>query len=268
MNAVNELIPTRRSLLDRLKQWNDQESWKVFFDTEAQDVVQETVMAVLKSMPTFEYETKDGSFKSWLLQLTRWRISDQLRRREPGMERPDGAAGTSAQMAEIDLLVDPAAHELETAWDREWETNLMEAAIEKVKRKVRAEDYQVFDLYVFKEWPVSRVARTLHINPGKVYLVKHRIGNLIKKEVNRLRERSRSLSHEIKKQNQVVAANAAAHAATLERAAPGNMRGPAEYPEKAVGPSQQGDILRIVSVNSQPLAPVPREFHPARQTPG
>jgi len=206
MNAVNELIPTRRSLLDRLKQWNDQESWKVFFDTywkliygaaikaglndaEAQDVVQETVMAVLKSMPTFEYETKDGSFKSWLLQLTRWRISDQLRRREPGMERPDGAAGTSAQMAEIDLLVDPAAHELETAWDREWETNLMEAAIEKVKRKVRAEDYQVFDLYVFKEWPVSRVARTLHINPGKVYLVKHRIGNLIKKEVNRLREK-------------------------------------------------------------------------------
>lgn len=206
MNAVNELIPTRRSLLDRLKQWSDQESWKVFFDTywkliygtaikaglndaEAQDVVQETVMAVLKSMPTFEYETKAGSFKSWLLQLTRWRISDQLRKREPGMDRPDRLAGTSSQTSEVDLLVDPAAHELETAWDREWETNLMEAAIEKVKKKVRAEDYQVFDLYVFKEWPVSRVARTLHINPGKVYLIKHRVGNLIKKEVNRLREK-------------------------------------------------------------------------------
>jgi len=86
-------------------------------------------------------------------------------------------------------FTNPAAHELETAWDREWETNLMEAAIEKVKKKVRAEDYQVFDLYVFKEWPVSRVARTLHINPGKVYLIKHRVGNLIKKEVNRLREK-------------------------------------------------------------------------------
>ncbi len=50
-----EIIPTRRSLLTRLKQWDDHESWKDFFDTywklvysaalnetEAQEVVQET----------------------------------------------------------------------------------------------------------------------------------------------------------------------------------------------------------------------------------
>ena len=53
-----EFIPTRTSLLGRLKNWDDQESWKEFFDTywkmlysvarrtglsetDAQDVVQE-----------------------------------------------------------------------------------------------------------------------------------------------------------------------------------------------------------------------------------
>src|SRR5882757_5840711 len=91
MNEVNELIPTRQSLLSRLKDWNDQESWKVFFDTywrliygaalkaglndaEAQDVVQETVVSVLKSMGSFDYNTEKGSFKGWLLRLTSWRI--------------------------------------------------------------------------------------------------------------------------------------------------------------------------------------------------
>src|SRR3954453_4758436 len=100
MVNINELIPTRQSLLDRLKDWQNEESWKVFFDTywkliysaaakaglsdaEAQDVVQETVISVYKSLPDFEYDPKLGSFKGWLLKLTRWRIIDQLRKRRP-----------------------------------------------------------------------------------------------------------------------------------------------------------------------------------------
>ena len=62
----------------------------------------------------------------------------------------------------------------------------MQAAVERVKRKVDAKHHQVFDLYVFKRWPVSKVARTLKVNTGKVYQIKHRIGSLIKKEVAHL----------------------------------------------------------------------------------
>ena len=89
-----EIIPTRRSLLTRLKQWDDHESWKDFFDTywklvysaalnetEAQEVVQETVIAVAKKMHAFKYDPAVGSFKSWLLHITRCRIADQLRKR-------------------------------------------------------------------------------------------------------------------------------------------------------------------------------------------
>src|SRR6266446_1215878 len=96
MNKTDELIPTRKSLLSRLKNWDDQESWRVFFETywkliyttgikagltetEAQDVVQETVISILKSMGDFKYQSNNASFKSWLLQLTSWRITDQLR---------------------------------------------------------------------------------------------------------------------------------------------------------------------------------------------
>src|ERR1051325_10782463 len=92
-----ELIPTRQSLLERLRSWDDQQAWQEFFDTywqlifrgaistglsasEAEEVVQETVMSVAKHMPKFRYvpAVAGGSFKTWLLNLTRWRITDLL----------------------------------------------------------------------------------------------------------------------------------------------------------------------------------------------
>jgi RNA polymerase sigma-70 factor (ECF subfamily) len=45
----------------------------------------------------------------------------------------------------------------------------------------------MFDLLVFKEWPIARVAQAFHVNQAKVYLAKHRIGRLLKEEVHRLR---------------------------------------------------------------------------------
>src|SRR5258708_39977172 len=94
--AENDLIPTRQSLLTRLKDWNDQEGWRDFFDTywkliysfaikkglsdsEAQDVVQETVFSVLKNLSSFDPDK--APFKISLMHLTEWRITDQLRRR-------------------------------------------------------------------------------------------------------------------------------------------------------------------------------------------
>src|SRR5437660_10963154 len=94
---MNDLIPTRRSLLARLKRWDDQESWQQFFDTywkliysvalraglsesESEDVVQDTIFSVARQMPQFKYDRVRGSFKSWLFLITRRRIADHLRK--------------------------------------------------------------------------------------------------------------------------------------------------------------------------------------------
>src|ERR1022692_321088 len=93
-----DLIQTRWSLIQRLKNFDDQESWRDFFDTywrliyslasksglthaEAEEVVQETVLAVCRKIGAFRADPAAGSFKSWLLTLTRWRIGDQFRKR-------------------------------------------------------------------------------------------------------------------------------------------------------------------------------------------
>ena len=196
-----ELIPTRASLLKRLPNWQDQTSWQEFFDTywrliygvarqagmndvEAQDVVQETMVAVAKHMPTFKYDPKIGSFKTWLLNMTRWRIVDQLRKRAPVKEKRPQDTGTGTST--VEKMIDPKSQELDAAWDTEWERNLLQAAVGKIKKRVDPQKYQIFDFYVNKEWPADKVARTFGISVDQVYLAKHRITELLKEEVGRL----------------------------------------------------------------------------------
>src|SRR6266566_1940623 len=146
----DELIPTRATLIHRLKNWQDQASWQDFFDTywkliftvaiqagltevEAQDVVQETMVSVARHMPSFTYNRVQGSFKSWLLNMTRWRIRDQFRRRESLAERRRFSEETATGTRTVD-----------------------------------------------------KVAGAFGINVSQVYLVKHRISEMIKEEFKRL----------------------------------------------------------------------------------
>jgi RNA polymerase sigma factor (sigma-70 family) len=207
MEEKRELIPTRQTLLVRLRDVDNHESWKDFFDTywkliygtavragltdsEAQEVVQETVIAVARNIPDFRYNPAIGSFKGWLLKLTRWRIMDQLRRRHREMELGRWKSETS-NPNEIEAVAEPEKTSLESFWNEEWETNVVGAAIERVKNSVDPKQYQVFDLYVLKEWPVSKVAQTLNISAARIYLAKHRVSRLIKKEIKALEEKYR-----------------------------------------------------------------------------
>lgn len=210
---LEDLIPTRASLLSRIKDWEDRDSWQDFFNTywkliygtarkagltdaEAQDIVQETVLSVARNIEGFKYDPAVCSFKTWLLQLTRWRIFNQLKRRQRDRGGPasgqaaSGASGPREATERTDTLErvpDPAGIDLESLWDAEWEKHLLSTALERVKRKVSPEQLQIFDLYCLERWPAQKVARTLEVSLGVVYLAKHRVGRLLKKEVQALK---------------------------------------------------------------------------------
>jgi RNA polymerase sigma factor (sigma-70 family) len=198
MRAIEDSVPTRASLLSRLKKADDQESWKEFFDThwriiyasaikaglsetEAQDVVQDTVLCVVKSIPGFKYDPAVGSFKSWLRKLTRWRVIDQMRRRS---RDPLSLAPYPRETA-IDLatLPDESDHSFENWWDEEWKRTMMQVALDRTKDKIDSKQFQIFDLHVLREWPVRQVAAALKINPAKIYLAKHRVNKVLKAEL-------------------------------------------------------------------------------------
>jgi len=189
------LLATRRSLVERLTNWNDQRNWQEFFDTywrliygvarqsgltdaEAQDVVQETVLTVAKNIT--KYEREQGSFKGWLLHITRWRIADQFRKRAPATAQSP-TRGSNRETATIERI--PDGFDIRTTWDNEWQQHVFQAALQRVKRRADAKHYQIFDCLVVKQWPAAKVASSLSVSIDKVYVVKHRLSAQLKKEV-------------------------------------------------------------------------------------
>jgi RNA polymerase sigma factor (sigma-70 family) len=210
-------ILTRHSLLNRLKDWGDQTSWQDFFDTywqliynvavkaglsdtEAQEVVQETVIAVAKKIGEFKADPAHGSFSAWLMQLTRWRIADQWRKRGKAGQasRLSGAGETPALLSDdtgstgpIERIPDPASMALDATWQEEWEKHVMTVALERVKGQVSPRQFQIFDLHVRQELSVQETARTLQASVASVYMAKHRVARLVKKELVRLQTMAR-----------------------------------------------------------------------------
>lgn len=200
----DQLDRTRATLLGRMKNWSDQSSWQEFFDiywrliygvarqaglsdAEAQDVVQETLVSVAKHMPAFHYDPAVGSFKAWLLQLTRWRIVDQMRKRGP-MARPQERAGQTTRTAAIERVADENSPAPDAIWEAEWGKTILDAAMARVKPRLDPQKFQIFDFYVNREWPPEKVARTFNVSLNQVYLVKNRVTEMLRAEVRRLEQ--------------------------------------------------------------------------------
>jgi RNA polymerase sigma factor (sigma-70 family) len=187
---------TRQSLIARLNDWGDQKKWQEFFETywqliysvamragmrddEAQEVVQETCIAVAKNVAG--YDSKAGSFKSWLLQMARWRITDQFRKRDKRRAvRGDDDTRATGTMERLPGKGQAAFTEM---WEEEWQHHVLAAALTRVKRRVEARHYQIFDCVVVKQWTASKAAKELGVNIAQVYLVKHRLKAMLKKEL-------------------------------------------------------------------------------------
>jgi len=197
---------TRKSLIARLDNWEDQRTWDEFYKTywkliysvamkaglrseEAFDVVQETILSIAKQSKKNMYDPDKGSFKSWLMNMTRWRINDQFRKRKKDTAMSVEEWGEDSRKTSIiESLEDPKSGALERLWDVEWKKNLADAALARVKSQVSPKQYQIFDCYVIREWDADKVKSQLGVSMSQVYLAKHRVGKILKKELARLND--------------------------------------------------------------------------------
>lgn len=196
-------LRTRPSLLFRLRDWKDEASWTEFYrlyynyvygcarrsrlsHADAQEVTQDVFKRVAETIHEFESDPARGSFRGWLLNLTRWRIVDKVRMRKPH-EKQESGRRDHGEVATLDGLADDAGPSL--AWDTEWRHHLVETALARLARRVPAKHFQIFNLYRRQEWPVLRIARELGVNPASVYLISHRLTKQLRAEVAELESR-------------------------------------------------------------------------------
>jgi len=224
-------LATRPSLLARLKDWTQQTAWRQFDydyapllrnvarkaglnDAEADEVAQETLIAVAKKIGEFKHAGNRGSFRAWLYQQARWRIADQFRARKrigacaapcpltptlsprggEGARRAGDGESDDANIADsfahgasdaVAPEVDPA---FERLWAEEWVEYIRQTALARVKRQVSARQFQLFDLHVLQGLSVRVAATAAGTTIAAVYMAKSRVGRLVRREIARLRE--------------------------------------------------------------------------------
>jgi RNA polymerase sigma-70 factor (ECF subfamily) len=205
--APTHSAATSASLLFRLRDWRDTVSWGEFYrlyqklvlglalrsgltPSEAEEVAQDVFKRVAETIHEFESDTERGSFRGWLMNLTRWRITDKFRERQraarllatPGRDAAPGEDHT----ATIERVPDPAADAGDAAWEEEWRHHVFDAALARLATRTPARHFQAFELCHRQGWPVLRVARELGLAAPTVYVITHRLKKQLKAEVEKL----------------------------------------------------------------------------------
>ena len=201
--AKDDSIPTRVTLLRRLQELEGEQGWQEFFDiywlfifrnamaaglneSDAEDVAQQTLVAVWKGLPAFRYDPKRAAFKTWLIDILKCRIVD-LRRKQA--RRPTVAlAGEDTGTAPLERVPDPASVEPHARWDAEWEANLVRAARERVWKRLSPRERQIYEYYESRERNVGDTARELGITSARVYVARYRVEKELKKDIKHLRK--------------------------------------------------------------------------------
>ena len=191
--AMNMLSPeTQLSLLERIK-GKDETAWIEFTNkyagvlqkwcrkwnlqaTDAQDIVQDTLLAVMVGISSFEHRGL-GSFRAWMKTIA-WRCwKDALAKAERRQNH--------------ELLIDPnqtstAGNELEAAFDALIVQELLQTSIERVRERIEEKSWDVFRLTALESSPAIEVAERLGMKIEAVYAARCRVQRMITQEFRRL----------------------------------------------------------------------------------
>lgn len=198
-NKLLTAFQTRKSLLLRLKELGDDESWREFYSiygrmifgyalryrlshSEAEDVVQDVCVKLFRQILSFDYSPDQGHFRGWLKTVTKHAVIDYIRRKE----RRSGHFAEYKRHTEV--LREEKTTAVDDVWEAEWEKAVLDAAMQRVHLRISDQALQVFRLFAVENRPAAEVGETLGVEPNAVYACKHRVLKLIREEVEVLKD--------------------------------------------------------------------------------
>ena len=178
---------TSTTLLEGLRNHDDRSAWRRFSnryqpilaatmyraglrDSEAQDAIQETLVAFLEAYRQGKYERDKGRLRSWLVGIAINKIREIRRRLARREQQPlQGSDGALV----FDVAVDEDS--LSQAFDEEWERSVMAECLRQVQAQVEQKTFEAFRLFALEGWPAVRVAGQLGMSCDTVYVHKGRV---------------------------------------------------------------------------------------------
>lgn len=190
---------TRVSLLLRIRDPNDAEAWRQFFDlyasvvygfarkrglqdADAADLMQEVLRSVANAAGRLNYDPAKGTFRGWLYSVTRNKIYNFLEARRRQIR------GTGDTDAHERLNEQPAVEEEQAEWDQEYERRTFAWAAERVKGEFQPNTWQAFWLTAVDGLSAKDAGTQLGMSPGAVYVAKSRVIARLREEVQQVQD--------------------------------------------------------------------------------
>ncbi len=185
---------TRASLILRLQNADDVAAWDEFSAiyapvvyrvaiarglqaADAENLVQEVMLSVARSVDQWLERTNRGSFRAWLLSISRNEAVDILTRRAT---RVMARGGDSAGQLLAEL---PAADNVSQELDLEYDRAVFQWAAIQVRDVVADSTWDAFRLTSIDGVCVTDAAEQLQMRPGNVYLARSRVMTRIRELV-------------------------------------------------------------------------------------
>jgi RNA polymerase sigma-70 factor (ECF subfamily) len=188
---------TSPTLLGRLRQAPaDQAAWGLFVDrygprlyawcrhwrlqhADAQDVTQVVLTKLAQKLRTFAYD-RGRSFRGWLKTLTDRACSDLLQARQ----RPGAGSGDS-RVAEL-LQTVAARADLGRRLEEEYDRELLEEAMARVRRRVQARTWDAFRLLALEGRSGAEAAAALGMKVATAFVARSKVQKMIQAELGQL----------------------------------------------------------------------------------
>jgi RNA polymerase sigma-70 factor (ECF subfamily) len=201
---MDDTPTTRPSLLVRLRNLQDQQSWEEFYaiyqplvfrmarsqgfqDADASELTQEVFVAVASAIERWDPDPQRGSFRGWLFRIARNLMINWLAYRR---RHPTGAGNSDIRRL---LAEQPDPHDLNredsAIFDREYKRQTFAWAAEQIRKEFRESTWQAFWLTSVENRPVPKAAKELGISAGAVYIARSRVMARLRQKIETLEEK-------------------------------------------------------------------------------
>lgn len=152
----------------------------------ADDVVQETVMVLVRELPKFKYDPERGKFRAWLKTVVLHKTEEARRRRR----EDKNISGDAPQEDGTTFFERLAAEEQTNLADKDeadWRRAIYAEAWQRVCANTKPATVEVFvALMRDPPTPVEQIAQQSGLDRNAIDQAKHRVKSMLKKEVQRL----------------------------------------------------------------------------------
>jgi RNA polymerase sigma-70 factor (ECF subfamily) len=195
---------TSISLLNRLQQTDDSKNWNRLVElyapllrvwlrkydvqaSDADDLVQEVLMAVSTELKSFDHSGRPGAFRSWLRTI----LAHRLRNFWRAQGRRPQARGDSDIERRLELLEDPAS-ELSEIWNRQHDRHVVRQLLATTESSFEPSTWKAFCRVAIEGARPDLVATELGISLNAVFIAKFRVLKRLREEAEGLIESSSS----------------------------------------------------------------------------